>query len=90
MSQPQKTGSLDRMVAGAQSVKNGTAAPAEAYAKALAPGLTAAHFTVGELKALRDICRDADNDVHAKRILADALARAEGGQVSGSDPRPKL
>jgi hypothetical protein len=53
-------------------------------------GLTAAHFTGSELKALREICRDADNDVHARRILADALARAEGGGTSGAEPRPRL
>jgi hypothetical protein len=53
-------------------------------------GLTAAHFTGSELKALREICRDADNDVHARRILSDALARAEGGGTSGGEPRPRI
>lgn len=45
---------------------------------ALPPGLTAAHFTDSELRALQLICRDADNDVYAKNLLATAIARAEG------------
>lgn len=39
--------------------------------------LTFAAFTPAELRALQLICRDADNDVYAKNLLATAIARAE-------------
>jgi len=42
-------------------------------------GLTAAHFTERELAALRNVCRDADNEL-ASRMLRDAIARAEAKQ----------
>lgn len=39
--------------------------------------LTFSAFTPAELRALQLICRDADNDVYAKNLLATAIARAE-------------
>jgi len=63
MTQPQKTGT--------------PAAQGKPAAPERDPSLTFAAFTPAELRALQVICRDADNDVYARRILADAIARAE-------------
>lgn len=44
------------------------------------PSLTFAAFTPSELRALQVICRDADNDTFAKKLLGDAIARAEAAK----------
>lgn len=82
MTHPQKTGtpaaqrSLDRLVEGAGAVKSGAATPAEAYRAAIAPGLTAAHFTARELETLRKACRDSDFEHLWRDFVQPAIARA--------------
>lgn len=67
MTQPQKTGTPP-----AQAKLPAPPAPVS--------DLTFAAFTPSELRALQVICRDADNDTFAKKLLADAIARAESSK----------
>lgn len=70
MTHPQKTNQPAAPLKGAALI---IAASPIARADA---GLTAAHFTERELAALRNVCRDADNEL-ASRMLRDAIARAD-------------
>lgn len=74
MTQPQKTGTP---AAGKFALEPATAAQ---KAIAAASDLTFAAFTPSELRALQVICRDADNDTFAKKLLGDAIARAEAAK----------
>lgn len=47
-----------------------------APASALAPGLTAAHFTARELDTLRKACRDSDFEHLWRDFVQPAIARA--------------
>ncbi len=67
MTQPQKTGAP-------------AALAKQPVVPALAPGLTAAHFTSRELETLRKACRDSDFEHLWRDFVQPALNRAEGGK----------